>query len=151
MSVEQVYVLRYRCDGTTGFRWTLRGQRADGSFYGEMQLHPSGSAPAVACCVQGQIPSDRLDEFRTHLQVIDCDCGAQLMQPHFAVMFLRKTGATGPEFVRLLNYRRGDELHCARAAAVVQMIKLVQQQLRPFQRQLLNFQRQLLNAVQPDD
>lgn len=136
-----VYVLRYRCDGSAGFRWTLRGLKPDGSFHGTLQLYQSQSECVAGCSMQGRIPQDRIDLLQKLLQTIDCRPAARqqalLPEPHFATIFRRQTGSTGKASVRLLNYQPNDELRCPRAAAFVQLCQLIDQQLPPFQQPLL--------------
>jgi hypothetical protein len=127
-----MYALTWRCDGSEGIKWHLRGIRDDGSFYGEVRFVSAEPTRRMATLVSGQLsPAEctRLDELAT---LVRQQPPPVAPGPHFAALFERLSPTNAGDVKRLFEYKRGDEADSGPARAFIELASLLEKHLIPF-------------------
>src|SRR5437667_5884928 len=103
--------LTWRCDGSEGIKWYLRGIRDDGSFYGEVRFQSPDPSRRIATSVTGQLSPAECKRMAELAAVIRQQPPPAEPGPHFAALFERLSPTNAGDVQRLFEYRRGDEAH----------------------------------------
>src|SRR5262245_60477925 len=127
-----MFALTWRCDGSEGIKWYLRGLRADGSFYGEIRFLSEDARRRKAAWVSGQLSPPECARLAELAAVIRGQPPPAEPGPHFAALFERLSPANAGDVRRLFEYHLGDEAHSAPARAFLQLVALVECHLLPF-------------------
>jgi hypothetical protein len=127
-----MFALTWRCDGSEGIKWYLRGIRGDGSFYGEVWFHSADPKRRIATSVSGQLSSAECKRMAEVAAVICQQPPPAEPGPHFAALFERLSPTNAGDVRRLFEYRRGDEAQSEPARAFVELAGLVERHLAPF-------------------
>jgi hypothetical protein len=124
-----MFALTWRCDGSEGVKWYLRGIREDGSFYGEIRFQSESPCRRWATFVAGLILPVERDRLAELLEVI-----RQVPPPaqpgrHFGALFERLSQSDAGQVQRLFEYRCGEEEHCPAARAFLELVGLFEPHL----------------------
>ena len=126
-----MFALTWRCDGSEGIKWFLRGIRIDGSFYGEIRYQSVDVARRKATCVNGSLTAPECLQFAKLVKTIRHAVPPVQPGPHFGALFeWGPQGLSDPQ--RLYEYRIGDETHSASARAFVTLVGLLKPSMRSF-------------------
>jgi hypothetical protein len=131
-----MFTLTWRCDGSEGIKWYLRGIRADGTFYGEILFQSPDEHRRKAAFVSGQLRPADCTRLADLVEVIRRQPPPEEPGPHFAALFERLSPTNAGDVRRLFEYRRGDEAHSGPARAFVELAGLVERYLSPFYAQI---------------
>jgi hypothetical protein len=126
-----MFAFTWRCDGSEGLKWYLRGIRADGSFYGEVQFQSDDAGRRKAVWVSGQLSPQECERVAELAAVIRRQKPPAEQAPHFAALFERLSPAEAGDVRRLFEYSRGDEVHSKAARAFVELAGLVERHVSP--------------------
>jgi hypothetical protein len=118
--------LNWRCDGSDGIEWRLRGLDVDGAFYGEILCR----ARPRAATVSGQLSPPEAERMAELVAVIRRQRPPAAPGPHFAALFDRSQ-STLADARRLFEYRLGDETQSEAARAFVELARLIERHLLP--------------------
>jgi hypothetical protein len=127
-----MFALTWRCDGSEGIKWYLRGIQDDGSFYGEVRFHSADQSRRIATSVSGQLSPAECKRMAELAVVIRQQPPPAEPGPHFAALFERLSPTNAGDVRRLFEYRRGDEAHSESARSFVELASLVERHLVPF-------------------
>lgn len=127
-----MFALTWRCDGSEGIVWYLRGIRADGSFYGEVRFQSSHESRRRATSVTGQLSPRECERMAELAEVIRQQPAPAEPGPHFAALFERLSTTNAGDVRRLFEYHEGDEASSEPARAFVELVGIIEQHLLPF-------------------
>jgi hypothetical protein len=131
---EAMYALTWRCDGSEGIKWFLRGLLEDGSFYGEIRFQSPVAERRRASWVSGRMSPTEAAAMAALIGRIRRAAPPSGAGPRFAAFFERVPGASDAR--RLFEYHRGDEDHSDPALAFVELVGLLERHLEPFARRI---------------
>lgn len=134
-AVSTMFALTWRCDGSEGIKWYLRGIRDDGSFYGEVRFQSQDEHRRKAVSVSGQLAAAECDRMRELVRIIRQLPPPVEPGPHFAALFEWGPRGLG-DARRLFEYRWRDEDHSESARAFVEMAGLIERHLSSFYEQI---------------
>jgi hypothetical protein len=124
--------LMWRCDGSEGIKWYLRGILGGGSFYGEVWFQSADHSRRAATSVSGHLSPAECKRLADLVTVIRRQPPPAEPGPHFAALFERLSPTNAGEVRRLFEYHRGDEINSEPARAFVELAGLVERHLVPF-------------------
>ena len=130
-NVKKVFALTWRCDGSKGIKWMIRGIRSDGFFYVDI-LFQADPERRKAATVEGQLKSEECKWMLELIAVISIRPHVQNPEPHFGALFQRRSPSNAGDVIRLFEYRLGEEVDSEPARAFVELIGLFEEHLRPF-------------------
>jgi len=119
-----MYALTWRCDGSEGIKWCIRGIRDDGSFYGEVRFQSEQPQRRWATSVSGQLSPAKRERLAELLKVIRVVPPPDEPGSHFGALFERLFPANVGAVRRLFEYRRGDEEVSLPAQAFIDVVRL---------------------------
>jgi hypothetical protein len=127
-----MFALTWRCDGSEGVKWNLRGIREDGSFYGEIRFQSEEASRRKATFVSGHLPLAELDRLTALIGIIRQAPPLDKPGQHFGALFERLSLSKAGDVRRLYEYQRGEEVHSLLAKAFIELVALLNQHLLPF-------------------
>ena len=129
---SSMFALTWRCDGSEGVKWNLRGIREDGSFYGEIRFQSEVASRRKAIFVSGRLPLAEQDRLTALIGILRQAPRLDKPGRHFGALFERLSPNKAGDVRRLYEYQRGEEVHSLLAKAFVELVALFNQQLSPF-------------------
>jgi hypothetical protein len=126
------FALTWRCDGSEGIKWYLRGIRDDGSFYGEIRFQTADPSRRIATSVDGRLSTAECQRMTELAAVIQQQPAPATPEPHFAALFERLSPTNAGDVRRLFEYRQGDEAWSEPARAFLELVGIIEQHLSPF-------------------
>jgi hypothetical protein len=127
-----MFALTWRCDGSEGIKWFLRGIFADGSFYGEVRFQSVDQGRRKASTVFGQLSQAECEQMAELVAIIRQQPPPAEPSSHFAALFERLSATKAGEVRRLFEYHQGDEAFSEPARAFVELTSLIERHLAPF-------------------
>jgi hypothetical protein len=127
-----MFALTWRCDGSEGIRWYLRGIRDDGSFYGEVRFQSADQSRCIATWVTGQLSPDECQRLAELAAIIQRQPPPGEPGPYFAALFERLSPTNAGDVRRMFEYHWGDEANSEPARAFVELAGLIERHLTPF-------------------
>jgi hypothetical protein len=122
--------LNWRCDGSAGIVWRLRGIDEDGRFYGEIRRESGDERRRKMATVSGRLSPAEAERVAQLVAVIRRQVAPASPSAHFAALFERsRTNLSDAR--RLFEYHLGDEGHSEAARAFVELAGLVERHLSP--------------------
>jgi hypothetical protein len=122
-----MFALSWRCDGSEGIKWYIRGIREDGSFYGEVRFQSELSQRRWSASVSGQLSPAERERLVELLKLIREAPPPEELGSHFGALFERWPSANAGAVRRLFEYHRGDEESSLHAQAFVELVGLFEQ------------------------
>jgi hypothetical protein len=123
--------LTWRCDGSEGIKWFLRGINETGDFYGEIQFVSIDKARRKAATVSGRLSLPEARRMAELVAVVKGEPPPASAGSYFAALFERQRDSLA-NARRLFEYRQGDEIHSESARSLMELVSLVEQHLSPF-------------------
>ncbi len=123
--------LTWRCDGTEGIKWFLRGIGESGDFYGEIRFVSADKARRKATTVSGRLSLPEVKRMAELVAIIKREPPPASAVLHFAALFERQ-GDSLTNAQLLFEYRQGDEIHSESARSFMELAGLVEPHLSPF-------------------
>jgi hypothetical protein len=134
-----VFALTWCCDGSEGIKWTLRGIRDDGSFYGEIRFQSRDADRRRASFAHGRLSTAEVSRMTELIARIREATPPATPGPHFGAFFERLSAGNAGDIRRLFEYHRGDEAHSESARAFMELIELLERHLVPFYWRIAGF------------
>ncbi|HEY1191184.1 MAG TPA: hypothetical protein VGE74_26350 [Gemmata sp.] len=120
--------LYWRCDGSDGIIWRLRGIDSGGAFYGEAYYNSDNDSNQVAF-VSGRLAPAEAEQMAELVAIVRRAPPAP-PGPCFATLFERPPTTLAGARV-LYEYRLGDEARSEAARAFVELASLIERHLDP--------------------
>lgn len=127
-----MFALAWRCDGSEGIKWYLRGIEAGGSFYGEVRFQSPHERSRRATGVTGQLSPPECGRMAELAAIIRQQPAPAEPGPHFAALFKRLSATNAGDVQRLFEYHQGDEAWSEPARAFVELVGMIDRHLSPF-------------------